>query len=101
MWGALRAFDERIEYCQLGARRWRATYRGFVSLAAEGHDARDAQANLGEAFDVLLAQLIRTTHRPRAVDEPGMVAEHRDAVAAVPAERTSQRKKSARRSAGI
>ena len=101
MWTARRAFDERIEYCQLGARRWRATYRGFVSLAAEGHDPRDAQANLGEAFDVLLAQLIRTTHRPLAADEPGMVAEQRDAVAAAPAERTSQRKKSARRSAGI
>jgi hypothetical protein len=63
MWGARRALDERIEYRQLGARRWLATYRGFVSLAAEGCDPRDAQANLGEAFDVLLAQLKKSARR--------------------------------------
>jgi hypothetical protein len=101
MWAARRAFDERIEYSQIGARRWLATYRGFVSIAAEGIDPRDAQANLGEAFDVFLAQLIRTTHRPPAADEPGMVTDQDAAIAAVPSARTRQRKKSVRRGAGI
>jgi hypothetical protein len=101
MWAARRAFDERIEYSELGARRWRATYRGFVSMAAEGIDPRDAQANLGEAFDVFLAQLIRTTHRPPAADEPGMVTYQDAAIAAVPGARTSKQRKNARKGAGI
>jgi predicted RNase H-like HicB family nuclease len=64
MWTAERALNERTEYSQLGANRWRATYRGFVSLTVEGNDPRNAQRNLEEAFDLLLANLIRSSHRP-------------------------------------
>ena len=101
MWTARRALDERTEYCQLGAHRWRAAYRGFVSLAAERQDPRDAQSNLGEAFGVLLANLIRTSHRPVAADEARVVAEQHPATAAVAVLRTRPRKGSARQAAGI
>jgi hypothetical protein len=64
MYKAERALDERMEYSQLGPNRWGATYRGFVMLSSEERDPKDAQFNLDEAFDLLTANLIRTSHRP-------------------------------------
>jgi len=64
MYKAEHALDELMEYSQLGPNRWKATYRGFVTLSAEGPDPKRAQYNLDEAFDLLLANLIRTSHRP-------------------------------------
>jgi predicted RNase H-like HicB family nuclease len=74
MYKAERALDERMEYSQLAPNRWRATYRGFVTLSSEGRDPKDAQSNLDEAFDLLLAHLIRTSHRPLKA-EPEIVVQ--------------------------
>ena len=69
------ALDERTEFVQLGQDRWRATYRGFVTVSSEGRSPRDSQYNLGEAFDVLLASLIRAS-RPPATPPPPVVEEN-------------------------
>lgn len=74
LWKVLHALEERAEYSQLGHNRWRATYRGFVTLSAEGTDPRDAQNNLADAFDALLAGFIRTAHR-RLETEPDVVVQ--------------------------
>jgi len=70
-----RALDECTEYSQSGPNGWRATYRGFVTLSAEGRNPKDAQFNLGEAFDLLLANLIRSSHRPLTADPDSVVQE--------------------------
>ena len=72
MWKVINALEERAEYSQLGHNHWRATYRGFVTLSAEGTDPRDAQNNLADAFDALLAGFIRTAHS-RLETEPDVV----------------------------
>lgn len=77
MYKAEHALDELMEYSQLGPNRWRATYRGFVTLSAEGLDPKKAQYNLDEAFDVLMANLIRTSHRPLKTEPDVLVQEER------------------------
>jgi hypothetical protein len=77
MYKAEHALDELMEYSQLGPNRWRATYRGFVTLSAEGLDPKKAQYNLDEAFDVLLANLIRTSHRPLKTEPDVVVQEEK------------------------
>ena len=73
-WKTSRALDERTEFVQLDHARWKATYRGFVTVSAEGLGPRDSQMNLGEAFDALLASLVRTS-RPPARPAPPTVEE--------------------------
>lgn len=73
------ALDELMEYSQLRPNRWRTTYRGFVTLSAEGPDPKRAQFNLDEAFDLLLAHLIRTSHRPLTAEPDVSVHEKEDA----------------------
>jgi hypothetical protein len=77
LWKVIKALEERAEYCQLGQNHWRATYRGFVRLSAEGTDPRDAQYNLAEAFDAHLASLIRAAHRRLETDPDVVVQEER------------------------
>jgi hypothetical protein len=74
LWKVIEALEERAEYSQLGRNRWRATYCGFVTLSAEGTDPRDAQYNLAEAFDALLAGFIRAANR-RMETEPNVVVQ--------------------------
>jgi hypothetical protein len=62
MFEAEHALGEHLEYCQVGPSHWKATYQGFVNLSAEGKDPRNAQHNLYRAFDLFLANLIRTSH---------------------------------------
>ena len=75
LWKVIQALEERAEYSQLGRNHWKATYRGFVTLSAEGTDPRDAQDNLAEAFDVHLANFIRATYRRVAMDPDVVVQE--------------------------
>ena len=77
MYKAEHALDELMEYSQLGPNRWKATYRGFVTLSAEGLDPKKAQSNLDEAFDVLMANLIRNSHRPLKTEPDVVVQEER------------------------
>jgi hypothetical protein len=92
MYKAERALDERTEYSQLGPNRWRATYRGFVTLSSEGRDPKNAQFNLDEAFDLLLANLIRTSHRPLQTEPDVVVQETVEShvTNATPADASSQ-----------
>lgn len=62
LWQAFHALEERAEYTQLGHNRWRATYRGFMTLSAEGTNPRDAQRRLADSFDELLARAIHAAH---------------------------------------
>jgi hypothetical protein len=62
MFEAEHALGEHLEYCQIGPNHWKATYRGFITLSAEGKDPRNTQHNLYKAFDLFLANLIRTSH---------------------------------------
>jgi hypothetical protein len=77
MYKAEHALDELMEYSQLGPNRWKATYRGFDTLSAEGLDPKKAQFNLDEAFDVLMANLIRNSHRPLKTEPDVVVQEER------------------------
>ena len=63
LWTVIQALEERADYSQLGRNHCKATYRGFVTLSAEGTDPRDARSNLAEASDVHLANFIRATRR--------------------------------------
>jgi hypothetical protein len=64
LWLTNQALDQRTEYVQLGPDRWRATYRGFVTVSSEGGTPRDSQMHLAEAFDALLASLVRSSRPP-------------------------------------
>ena len=75
MYKAEHALDELMEYSQLAPNRWRATYRGFVTLSCEGRDPKNAQFNLDEAFDLFLANLIRSSHRPLKAESEVFVHE--------------------------
>jgi hypothetical protein len=74
LWKVVKALEERAEYSQLGRNRWRAAYRGFITVCAEGTDPRDAQYNLAETFDELLANLIRAAHH-RMEENPDIVVQ--------------------------
>jgi hypothetical protein len=74
MYKADHALGELMEYSQLGPSRWKATYRGFVTLSAEGPDPKRAQYNLDEVFDVFMANLLRSSHRPLKT-EPDVVVQ--------------------------
>jgi hypothetical protein len=75
MYKAEHALDELMEYSQLGPGRWKATYRGFVTLSAQGRDPKNAQFNLDETFDLFLANLIRTSHRSQKAESDVFVHE--------------------------
>lgn len=77
MYKAEPALDELMDYSQLGPSRWKATYRGFVTLSAEGLSPKKAQFNREAAFDVLMANLIRTSHRPLKSGPDVVVQEER------------------------
>jgi hypothetical protein len=84
LWQVIHALEERAEYTQLGRNRWRATYRGFIALSAEGTDPRDAQYNLVNSFDELLARAIRAAHETQEVDpDVSLHEESRAATAAL------------------
>jgi hypothetical protein len=59
MWEVNRALSERIRYTQLEHGCWKAEYKGFVIMAAEGDTPTESEQQLNRAMDVLLASLIR------------------------------------------
>jgi hypothetical protein len=59
MWEVNRALSEQTRYTQLENGRWKAVYKGFVILAAEGDTPTESEQQLSRAMDMLLASLIR------------------------------------------
>lgn len=59
MWEVSRALSEQTRYTQLENGRWKAAYKGFVIMAAEGDTPTESEQQLNRAMDVLLASLIR------------------------------------------
>lgn len=50
---------EQTRFTQLEKGRWKAEYKGFVTIAAEGGTPTESERQLNRAMDVLLASLIR------------------------------------------
>ena len=69
MWKTTQALQQRIEYTQLNDHRWRATFRGFVTISSEGANPRDCENNLSEMIDLLLANLVRSTRPEKVVHD--------------------------------
>ena len=59
MWEVDRALTEQTRFTQLEKGRWKAEYKGFVTIAAEGGTPTESERQLSRAMDVLLASLIR------------------------------------------
>ena len=59
MWEVDRALTESLHFTQIEKGRWRAEYKGFVSMTAEGSTPTESERQLSRAMDVLLASLIR------------------------------------------
>ena len=59
MWEVNQALAENTRYMQLDKDRWRAEYKGFVNMAAEGATPTESERQLNRAMDVLLASIIR------------------------------------------
>jgi hypothetical protein len=59
MWEVERALTESLHFTQIAKNRWKAEYKGFVTMAAEGNTPTESERQLSRAMDVLLASLIR------------------------------------------
>jgi hypothetical protein len=59
MWEVDRALTENARFAQVENGRWKAEYRGFVTMTAEGDTPTESERKLSRAMDVLLASLIR------------------------------------------
>ena len=59
MWEVNQALAEQTRFTQLEKGRWKAEYKGFVTIAAEGGTPTESERQLNRAMDVLLASLIR------------------------------------------
>jgi hypothetical protein len=59
MWDIERALTENTRFTQLEDGRWKAEYKGFVTMTAEGDTPTEGERQLRRAMDVLLASLIR------------------------------------------
>jgi len=59
MWEVDRAVRETARFEQLKDGRWKATYKGFVTLSAEGATPTESERRLNDAMDARLASLIR------------------------------------------
>ncbi len=66
MWQASDALVSHTQYSQLDDGRWRATYRGFVTVFAEGESPCGSQMEMEKLFDSTLADLIRRTSRTQS-----------------------------------
>lgn len=66
MWQATDALESHTQYSRLDDGRWRATYRGFVTVFADADSPRDSQMEMEKQFDSTLAELIRRTSRTRS-----------------------------------
>ena len=68
MWEVNRALTENTRFTQLDNGRWKAEYKGFVIVAAEGDSPTESEQQLNRAMDVLLASLIRGGKEARKRD---------------------------------
>lgn len=59
MWEVDRALTENTRFAQVANGRWKAEYKGFVTMTAEGDTPTESERQLSRAMDVLLASLIR------------------------------------------
>lgn len=59
MWEVDRALTENTRFKQIEQGRWKAEYRGFVTMTAEGGTPTEGERQLSRAMDVLLASIIR------------------------------------------
>lgn len=63
MWQTREALEAGTNYTRLKDNRWRAEYRGFVSIEAVGDSPHDCQSELVKAFDSAVSSLIARTRR--------------------------------------
>ena len=68
MWDAERALTENTRFTQLENGRWKAEYKGFVTMTAEGDTPTEGERQLSRAMDVLLASLIRGPRSRKETD---------------------------------
>lgn len=59
MWEVDRALTDNTRFTQVEKGRWKAEYKGFVTMAAEGDTPTESERQLSRAMDVLLASIIR------------------------------------------
>jgi hypothetical protein len=59
MWEVDHALAEHTHFMQIEGGRWKAEYKGFVVMTAEGDTPTMSERQLSRAMDTLLASLIR------------------------------------------
>lgn len=70
MWQTRQALEASTDYARLDGNRWKASYRGFVSVEGIADSPHASQYRLEQEFDRALAGLVTRTARVG-----GMVAE--------------------------
>jgi hypothetical protein len=63
MWQTRQALEQSTDYARVDGNRWRATYRGFVSVEGVGDSPHASQYKLEREFDLAVARLVARTAR--------------------------------------
>jgi hypothetical protein len=73
MWEVDRALAENTRFTQLESGRWKAEFKGFVAVTAEGDSPTESERQLSRALDTLLASLIRGGKGPKKLDPDAFI----------------------------
>ena len=74
MWEVNQALADQTRFTQLEKGRWKAEYKGFVTIAAEGETPTESERQLNRAMDVLLASLIRGGKEGERLDTDAFIS---------------------------